>query len=65
MANNTLKDQAMQAQGDITDAAAKAASVVAQAILGNMPTVSHLALSTKATESESFDGSREKTEQFI
>jgi len=37
---------------------------VAQAILGNTPAVSH-SWSAKATELESFDGSRDKMEQFV
>ena len=56
LADNALEDQAMQAQDNVTDAAAKAALVVAQAILGNMPAVSHSSWSTKAAGPESFDG---------
>ena len=55
----------MQAQYDVTDAAMKATLAVAQAILGNTPVVSHLSWSTKAAEPESFDGSRDKMEQFV
>ena len=45
----------------------KAALAVAQAILGNTPTVSHSSQSSKAAKLESIDGSREKktTEKFI
>jgi len=64
-ANNTLKDWEMQAQDDVTNAAMKVASAGAQAILGNTPTVSHLSLNIKAAEPESFDGSRDKMEQFV
>jgi len=42
LANNILRDQAMQAQDDVTNAATKAVAAVAQAILGNTPTVSDL-----------------------
>jgi len=67
MVNNASEDQALEAQSDITDAAAKAASSVAQAILTNMPATmgNHLWRSAKVTEPESFDGNRDKTEQFI
>jgi len=66
-ANNIFKDHTMEAQGDVTDAAAKATSSVAQVILTNMPamTGSHLSRSTKAAELESFNGSRDKPKQFI
>jgi len=56
-ANNTLEDHALEAQGDVTDAATKATSAVAQAILTNMPSGSHLSISTNAPEPESFNGS--------
>jgi len=46
----------MQAQGDITGTAMKAALAVAHAILGNTPTVSHLLGSAKAAKLESLDG---------
>ena len=52
----------MQAQ---VDTATKAASEVAQAILGNMSTVSDSSWSAKAAKLESFDGSRDKMEQFF
>src|SRR5882724_6888916 len=50
----------MQAHDDVTEAAVKVASAVAQAILGNMPTVSYSSWSAKAAEPESFDGNRDK-----
>ena len=37
MANNALKDGALEAQSDITEAATKATSSIAQAILTNVP----------------------------
>ena len=64
-ANNALEDRAMDAQTDISDAAAKAASAVAQAILSNMPTTSHSPRGVKAAEPETFDRSRDKAEQFV
>jgi len=64
-ANNALEDRAMDAQTDISDAAAKAASAVAQAILSNMPTTSHSPRGAKAAEPETFDGSRDRAEQFV
>ena|SRR5882724_9819328 len=57
IANNAIEDQVMQAQDDITDAATKAVSAVAQAILGNSPAVSHLSWTTKAVEPENIYGS--------
>ena len=45
--------------------AAKATLAVAHAILMNMPTGSHLLRGASAAEPESFDGSRDKAEQFI
>jgi len=41
MANSALEDCALEAQSDTTDAAAKATSSVAQAILTNMPSGGH------------------------
>src|SRR5882724_6955917 len=63
--NNTLHDRTLEAQSNITDAAAKAALAIAQAILNNMPTRSHLSRGIKAADLECFDGSRDKAEQFI
>jgi len=65
MTNNTLHIQTLEAQSDITDAATKATSAIAQAILTNMPTGSHLSRGIKAADPECFNGSREKAEQFI
>jgi len=65
LANKALEDQVVQAQGDITNAPVKAASAVAQAILGNMCAVNYSLWSTKAVKPESFNGSRDKMEQFI
>src|SRR5882724_4309635 len=52
MANNVLEDCTLEAKSDITNAAAKAASSIAQAILTNMPATmgSHLSRSTKAAK---------------
>ena len=55
----------MEAQTDVSDAAAKAVSAVAQAILINMPTRSHSSRGDRAAEPESFDRSRDKAEQFV
>src|SRR5882724_7248375 len=63
--NNALHDRTLEAQSDITDAATKAASAVAQAILTNMPTGSHLPRGVKAADLEYFDGSRDREEQFV
>jgi len=60
MANNTLKDHAIDAQNDV-----KATLSVAQAILANMLTGGHSSQSTKAAEPESFNGSRDKTKQYL
>ena len=64
MANNVLEDHALEAQGDVTDAATKATSSVAQVILTNMPamTGSH---SLRNAKPECFDGSRDQAEQFV
>ena len=64
-ANNALEDRAMDTQTDVSDTAAKAASAVAQAILSNMPMTSHSPRGAKAAELETFDGSRDKAEQFV
>src|SRR5882672_5985383 len=63
-ANNMLEDHAMEAQTDISDAAAKATLAVVQVILMNMPTGSDSPRGTRAAKLESFDGSRDKAEQF-
>src|SRR5882672_4231496 len=65
LANNVLKDHAMDAQTDISDAAAKAMSAIAQVILTNMPTRSHSPRGTRAAKPESFDRSRDKAEQLV
>ena len=64
MANNVLKDHALEAQSDVTDAAEKVMSSVAQAILTNMPATlgSHSLRSAKVAKLESFNGNRDKTE---
>jgi len=65
-ANNDLEDHAMVAQtDDVSDAVAKAASAVVQAILMNMLTGSHPSRGARAPKLEGFNGSRDKTEQFI
>ena len=65
-ANNVLKDCAMDTQTDVSDAAAKAMSVIALATLMNMPmTGSNLPRGARAAQLESFDGSRDKAEQFV
>jgi len=63
--NNALHDRTLEAQSDITDAAAKATSAVVQAILTNMPTGSHSPRGVKVANLEYFDGSRDKAEQFV
>jgi len=55
----------MEAQTNILDAAAKAALAIAQAILMNMSTGNHSSRGARALEPESFDGSRDKVEQFV
>jgi len=55
----------MDAQTDISEAAAKAASAVVQAILSNMPTASHPPRGVKAAKPETFDGRRDKAEQLV
>ena len=64
-ANNALEDHTMEAQTNVLDAVAKAVSAVAQAILTNMLTGSHLSRGARAAELESFDGSWDKAEQFV
>jgi len=54
----------VDALDDVSNAATKAALSVAQDILMNMLTGSHLS-SAKAAELEGFNWSRDKTEQFI
>src|SRR5467141_2844235 len=65
LANNILEDRTMEAQTNISDAAAKAMSAIAQAILMNMLMGSHLPRGARAAELESFNGSRDKAEQFV
>jgi len=67
MANNALDYCALEAQSNVTDAAKKAVSCIAQAILTNMLTTtgSHLSRSAKVAVPESFNGNRDKTEQFV
>jgi len=55
----------MEAQTHILDSEAKATLTIAQAILMNMPTRSHSSRGTRVAEPESFNGSRDKAEQFI
>jgi len=55
----------METQTDLSDAVAKAKLAIAQAILMNMPTGSHLSRGARAAKPESFDGSRDKAEQFV
>ena len=64
-ANSILKDHAMDTQTNISDAAAKAMSAISQAIPMNMSMGSQLPRGARAAELESFDGSRDKSEQFI
>ena len=44
---------------------AKAVSAIVQVILTNMLTGNHSSRGTRAAEPESFDGSRDKVEQFV
>src|SRR5882724_6106376 len=62
-ANKALEDHALEAQSNITNAAAKAEASVAQAILTNMPATmgNHLLRSAKVAKLESFNGNRDKT----
>ena len=60
-----LKDCAMEAKTDISDAVTKTTLAVVQAILMNMLTGSHSSRGARVAELESFDGSRDKAEQFI
>ena len=55
----------MDAQTDVSDAAAKATSAIVQVILMNILMGSHSPRGARAAEPESFDGSRDKAEQFI
>ena len=64
-ANNTIKSHIMDSQDDISKKATKGMSSVAQAILMNMPTRSHLSRSSSTAKLESFNGSRDNAEQFI
>jgi len=52
--NNTLHDRTLEAQSDIMDTVTKAASAIAQAILTNTPTRSHLPRGVKAADPEYF-----------
>ena len=65
MTNNALHDCTLEAQSDITDAAAKAASAIAQAILTNTPTGSHSSRGVKVANPEYFNGSRDRAEQLV
>ena len=65
MANNALKDSALEIQSNSTDATAKAVLSIAQAILTNLPSRGHSLRSTRAAEPESFTGSRDKAKQFV
>jgi len=60
-----MLDHAMECQTDILYAVAKATSAIVQAILNNMPTGSHSSKGARAAELESFDGIRDKVEQFV
>ena len=55
----------MDTQTNVSEAAVKAMLAIAQAILTNMLTGSHLPRGTRAAEPESFNGSRDKAEQFV
>jgi len=63
--NNALHDRTLEAQSDIMDAATKAASAVAQAILTNTPTGSHSPRGVKVADPEYFNGCRDRAEQFV
>jgi len=58
-------DHTIETQTDVSDAAAKATSAIVQVILMNMPMGSHSPRGARAAKLESFDGSRDKAEQFI
>jgi len=66
-ANNALEDHALEAQGDVTDAATKAVLSIAQAILTNMlaMTGSCLSRNARAAKMEIFYGSRDKAKKFF
>ena len=66
MANSALEDCEMDTQRDVSNVATRAMCSVAQTILMNLLTGSHLSWSAKAAEPESFDRrSRDKTKQFV
>ena len=67
LANNTLEDHALEAQGDVTNTAAKAMLSIAHVILTNIPaaTGSRSLRNTQVAEPESFNGNRYKAKQFI
>ena len=62
-----LEDPSLEAQGDVTTAAAKATSSVAQVITTNMQAMTRSCSSrnARAAEPESFEGSRDKAKQFV
>jgi len=64
-ANNALMNCIMEALTNVLDAAAKAALAIAQAIMMNMLTSSHLSRGASADKLEIFDGKRDKAEHFI
>src|SRR5882724_2882916 len=66
-ANNNFQTQMLDTPDDIVNMASQAALAVAQMILTNIqvPTGGQPMRNAKAANPETFDGSREKTEQFI
>jgi len=63
--NNTLKTQVMDAQDDVSNTVTRAMLAVVQTIIMNIPTGGHLTRSAQVAKPESFDGIRDKTEQFV
>src|SRR5882724_8890971 len=61
-ANNDLQTQMLDASDDVANAASQATSAVARTILTNAQV---LMRNAKAADPETFDGSQEKTKQFI
>jgi len=65
--NNDLQTQMLDTLDDVANAASQAASAMAQVILTNVqaPTGGQPMRNAKSPNPEIFDGSQEKTEQFI
>src|SRR5882724_13538058 len=66
-ANNDLQTQMLDAPDDVANVASQAALAMAQMILTNVQVLTggQVMRNAKAADPETFDGSQEKTEQFI